>query len=65
MTDQLPVTTVAPVKPDAERSLDELHAAGNHTLPVGGSPRRNVCAWSYSTPQATRTADRSNPSSPT
>ena len=35
MTDQLPVTTVAPVKPDAQRSLGELHAAGNHPLPVG------------------------------
>ena len=25
MTDQLPVSTVAPVKPDAERSLGERH----------------------------------------
>ena len=35
MTDQLPVTTIAPVKPDAQRSLGEPHAAGNHPLPVG------------------------------
>ena len=41
MTDQLPVTTVAPGKPDAECSLDELlekiglNAVGKHTLPVG------------------------------
>jgi hypothetical protein len=35
MTDQLPVTTVTPVKPDAQRSLGELHAAGKHPLPVG------------------------------
>jgi hypothetical protein len=40
MTDQLPVTTVAPVKPDAECSLDELletiglNAGGKHTLPL-------------------------------
>jgi hypothetical protein len=41
MTDQLPVTTVAPGKPDVECSLDELlgkiglNAVGKHTLPVG------------------------------
>jgi len=40
MTDQGPVTTVAPVKPDAECSLDELlekvglNAVGKHTLPL-------------------------------
>ena len=38
MTDQLPVTTIAPGKPDAECSLDELlekiglNAVGKHTL---------------------------------
>lgn len=41
MTDHLPVTTVAPLKPGAERSLGELlekiglNTAGNHTLPLG------------------------------
>jgi hypothetical protein len=35
MTEQLRVTTVTPVKPDAERSLGELHAAGNHPLTLG------------------------------
>jgi hypothetical protein len=40
MTDRLPVTTVAPGKPDAECGLDELlekiglNAVGNHTLPL-------------------------------
>jgi hypothetical protein len=35
MTEHLRIATVTPVKPDAERSLGELHAAGNHPLPVG------------------------------
>jgi hypothetical protein len=35
MTERRRVTTVAPVKPDAQRSLGELHAAGNHPLSVG------------------------------
>ena len=41
MTDQLAVTTVAPLKPGAERSLRELleriglNTAGNHALPLG------------------------------
>jgi hypothetical protein len=40
MTDQLPATTVAPVKPDAECSLDELletiglNAVGKYPLPL-------------------------------
>jgi hypothetical protein len=40
MTEQLRVATVAPVKPDAERSLGELlekiglNAVGKHTLPL-------------------------------
>lgn len=40
MTDQLPITTVEPVKPDADCSLDErlekigLNAVGKHTLPL-------------------------------
>ena len=43
MTNQLPVTTIAPVKPDAQRSLGELHAAGKHTLP-GGRLSTTQCA---------------------
>jgi hypothetical protein len=48
MTEQLPVTTVAPVKPDAECSLDELlekiglNAVGKHTLPIA---RLSTTQW--------------------